>query len=137
MGKTGRSCRGRGRTQIGRYETTKIRNYILPLFLIFCRFQSFFISTAVPSKTLHFPSPRHLTSLYGGREENLVHAERALGAKLVTREDWVKIDGPPEKVAAAEALFTFLDKARSQGMSIRTPDFHRISDAFARGEGGQ
>ena len=31
----------------------------------------------MPSKTLHFPSPRHLHSLYAGREENLAHAERA------------------------------------------------------------
>ena len=49
----------------------------------------------------------------------------------------MKIDGPTEKVATAEALFGFLDKARTQGMTIRTPDFHRISDAFARGEGAQ
>ena len=89
------------------------------------------------SKTLHFPSPRHASSLYGAREENLVHAERALGVKLVTREDWVKIEGPVDRVATAEALFGFLDKARTQGMTIRTPDFHRISDAFARGEGAQ
>ena len=89
------------------------------------------------SKTLHFPSPRHASSLYGGREENLVHAERALGVKLVTREDWVKIEGAVDRVATAEALFSFLDKARTQGMTIRTPDFHRISDAFARGEGAQ
>jgi phosphate starvation-inducible PhoH-like protein len=91
----------------------------------------------VPSKTLHFPSPRHLTSLYAAREENLVHAERALGAKMTTREDWLKIDGTTEQVANAEALFTFLDQARGQGMRIRTPDFHRITDAFARGEGAQ
>jgi phosphate starvation-inducible PhoH-like protein len=91
----------------------------------------------VPSKTLHFSSPRHLSSLFAGREENLVHAERALGAKLVTREDWVKIDGSSDTVTNTEALFAFLDKARSQGMSIRTPDFHRIADAFARGEGPQ
>ena len=91
----------------------------------------------MPSKTLHFPSPRHLSSLYGGREENLVHTERALGVKLTTREDWLKIDAPADKLGNAEALFTFLDKARTQGMSIRTPDFHRISDAFARGEGPQ
>ena len=89
------------------------------------------------SKTLHFPSPRHLSALFAGREENLVHAERALGVKLTTREDWVKIEGAPEKAAVAEALFGFLDKARSQGMTIRTPDFHRIADAFARGEGAQ
>ncbi len=66
-----------------------------------------------------------------------MHAERALGVRLVTREDWVKIDAPPEALARAEALFDFLDQARSQGMTIRTPDFHRIADAFARGEGAQ
>lgn len=91
----------------------------------------------MPSKTLHFPSPRHLSSLFGGREENLVHAERALGIKLVTREDWLKIDGATDKLAVGEALFSFLNHARSQGMTIRTPDFHRITDAFGRGEGAQ
>jgi phosphate starvation-inducible PhoH-like protein len=78
-----------------------------------------------------------VSALYAAREENLVHAERALGVTLVTREDWVKIDGPADRVGSAERLFTFLDKARSQGMTIRTPDFHRIADAFARGEGPQ
>ena len=89
------------------------------------------------SKTLHFPSPRHAAALYAAREENLVHAERALGVKLATREDWVKIDGPADRVAVAESLFGFLDRARTQGMTIRTPDFHRIADAFARGEGAE
>ena len=66
-----------------------------------------------------------------------MHAERALGVTLVTREDWVRIDGPADRISNAEHLFTFLDKARSQGMTIRTPDFHRIADTFARGEGAQ
>jgi phosphate starvation-inducible PhoH-like protein len=88
-------------------------------------------------KTLHYPSPRHAAALYVGREENLVHAERALGVKLVTRDDWVKIDATGEPLARAEAFFGFLDQARTQGMAIRTPDFHRIADAFARGEGPQ
>ncbi len=108
----------------------------------------------MPSKTLHFPSPRHLHSLYGGQEENLLHVERMLGVKLVTREDWLKIeaadspasDNPksrienpksPAAVAVTEALFAFLNDARAQGMTIRTPDFHRITDGFARGEGEQ
>ncbi len=93
--------------------------------------------TLVPSKTLHFSSPRHLNSLYAAREENLVHAERALDVKLTSRDDWIKIDGAVDKVAIAELLFAFLDRARSHGVTIRTPDFHRISDAFARGEGAQ
>jgi phosphate starvation-inducible PhoH-like protein len=99
----------------------------------------------VPSRTLHFSSPRHLSSLYAGREENLAHAERTLGVKLITREDWLKIEPPTgtsaaaaePAIACAESLFTFLNEARSQGMTIRTPDFHRITDGFARGEGDQ
>ena len=99
----------------------------------------------MPSRTLHFPSPRHLSSLYAGREENLAHAERTLGVKLITREDWLKIEPPTgtsaaaaePAIACAESLFTFLNEARSQGMTIRTPDFHRITDGFARGEGDQ
>jgi len=91
----------------------------------------------VASKTLRFPSPRHAAALYAGREENLVHAERSLGVKLATREDWLRIDGDDDAVARAESLFGFLDGAKAQGMAIRTPDFHRIADAFARGDGPQ
>lgn len=89
------------------------------------------------SKTLHFPSPRHLHALYAGRDENLAHAERMLQVKLVSRDAALKIEAPAEPLAIAEALFNFLNDARSQGMTIRTPDFHRITDAFARGEGDQ
>jgi phosphate starvation-inducible PhoH-like protein len=107
----------------------------------------------VPAKTLHFPSPRHLQALYAGHEENLAHAERLLGVRLTSRDDTLRIE-PAEPadsanpqsalrapqssaaVATAEALFSFLADARAQGMTIRTPDFHRIADTFARGEGG-
>ena len=106
----------------------------------------------MPTKTLHFPSPRHLHSLYAGHEENLAHAERTLGVKLVSRDDWLKIEASggavdvgevpsprdsASRVALAESLFAFLNDARTQGMTIRTPDFHRITDGFARGEGSQ
>jgi phosphate starvation-inducible PhoH-like protein len=91
----------------------------------------------LPAKTLHFQSPRHLSQLYAGREENLAHAERALGVKLVTREDWLKIEAPREPLALAEEFFAFLKAARSQGMTIRTPDFARVVDSFAKGEAGR
>ena len=99
----------------------------------------------MPSKTLHYPSPRHLHALYAGQEENLLHAERALRVKLTSRDDWLKIDAPAGTTLAvaapaitlAESLFGFLNEARTQGMSIRSPDFHRITDTFARGEGDQ
>jgi phosphate starvation-inducible PhoH-like protein len=88
----------------------------------------------MPAKTIHFQSPRHLSQLYAGKEENLAHAERALGVKLVTREDWLKIEAPQEPLALAEEFFAFLNAARSQGMTIRTPDFARLVDSFAKGE---
>jgi len=91
--------------------------------------------SAMPSKTLHFASPRHLSQLYADRQENLGHAERALGVKLITREDWLKIVAPAAPLAVAEDFFGFLSTARGQGMTIRTPDFIRLVDAFARGEG--
>lgn len=89
------------------------------------------------SKTLHFPSPRHLHQLYASRDENIVYAEKHLGAKVVTREDWVKIEGPEEAVGNVETLFSFLNDARTQGLSIRTPDFHRFVDMIARGHTDQ
>ncbi len=89
------------------------------------------------SKTLHFSNPRHLSQLYAGSIENLTRAEQMLGVKLVTREEWLKIDAPAADVTVAEELFKFLDQARVQGMAIRTPDFDRILETFARGEGAQ
>jgi len=88
----------------------------------------------VSSKTLRFPSPRHLHQLYAGREENLAFAEQHLGTKLITREDWLKIEGEDDAIARVEALFGFLNDARTQGVSIRTPDFHRFVETIARGE---
>jgi phosphate starvation-inducible PhoH-like protein len=89
------------------------------------------------SKTLHFPSARHLHALYAGRDDNLAHAEAALGVKLISRDASLKIEAAAEPMARADALFEFLNNARTQGMTIRTPDFLRITDAFARGEGNE
>jgi phosphate starvation-inducible PhoH-like protein len=91
----------------------------------------------MPTKTLHFPSARHLHALYAGREENLTHAERALGVKLTSRDDTLRFDAPDAPLALAESCFNFLADARAQGLNIRTPDFHRIVDTFGRGEGDQ
>ncbi|OAM89488.1 phosphate starvation-inducible protein PhoH, partial [Termitidicoccus mucosus] len=57
-----------------------------------------------------------------------------LGVTLATREDWLKIDGPADAVARAEALFNILNDARAQGVVIHSTDFHRFVDTIARGE---
>ena len=89
----------------------------------------------MPSKTLYFPNPRHLLSLYASREENLGLVERSLGVKLVTREEWLKIEGPADAVSRTETLFGYLNEARNQGVTLRTPDFTRIIETFVRGSG--
>jgi len=89
------------------------------------------------SKKLHFPSPRHLHQLYAGREDNLALAERLLGVSLVSRDDWLAIDGPDAAIARTEVLLGFLQEARAQGVAIRTPDFERFADLVARGEDTQ
>ncbi len=88
----------------------------------------------MPSKTLHFPSARHLHQLYAGREDNLALAERLLGVSLVSRDDALIIDGPEAAVARVEVLIGFLQEARAQGVAVRTPDFERFAQLVARGE---
>ena len=89
------------------------------------------------TKTLHFPAPRHLHQLYAGREDNLAFIEKHLGVTLVTREDWLKIDGSDKAIAQLETLLGFLNEARTQGVSIRTPDLTRFTETVARGEADQ
>ena len=87
------------------------------------------------SKTLHYPNARHLHQLYGGSEDNLTRAEAALNVRLVTRDDWLKIDGAPEAIARAEEFFTLLNTARGQGLAVRTPDFIRLLELYTKDDG--
>ena len=87
------------------------------------------------TKTLTYPNARHLGQLYCGSEENLTRVEQAFAVRLVTRDEWLKIDGDAAAVARAEEFFTLLNTGRSQGLAYRTPDFHRLLDLFAH-DGG-
>ena len=89
------------------------------------------------TNTLHFPSARHLSQLYADRTENLAFAERLLHLTLVTRDDWLRLEGEPAAVTAGEELFSLLNYARTQGLAIRTPDFNRFTETVARGEAAQ
>jgi phosphate starvation-inducible protein PhoH and related proteins len=55
--------------------------------------------------------------------------------KLVTRDDWLKIEGPEAAAARAEQFFQLLDEGRNQGLAMRSPDFVRLLNTFAA-EGG-
>ena len=91
----------------------------------------------VASKTLHFPNARQLGQLYCHDEANLVLAERILGALLVTRDDWLKIEGTNEAVARAEEFFNLLNLGRNQGLALRTADFVRLLDTYTADGGAE
>jgi phosphate starvation-inducible protein PhoH and related proteins len=89
------------------------------------------------SKTLRFPSARHLHQLYASREDNLAFAEKHLGVTLISRDDWLQIDGPEAAIVQMESLIGFLNEARTQGVQIRSTDFTRFVEMIARGESDQ
>src|SRR5688572_21145716 len=92
-------------------------------------------ASAPVTKTLNFQNPRLLSQLYCGNLENLAAVERVLGVKLVARDDWLTIDGPPEQVAKAESLFNVLNEGRAQGLQIKNADFAHMLEGVARGDG--
>lgn len=83
------------------------------------------------SKTVSFPNARQLAQLYCNDEKNLTLAEQKLGVRLVTRDDWLKIDAPAESaVARAAEFFERLNEGRAQGMAMRSADFRRLLETF-------
>jgi phosphate starvation-inducible PhoH-like protein len=82
------------------------------------------------SKTVQFPNARQLAQLYCNDEKNLTLAEHKLGVRFVTRDDWLKIDGPEAAVARAEEFFERLNEGRTQGMAMRSADFRRLLETF-------
>jgi phosphate starvation-inducible PhoH-like protein len=84
-------------------------------------------------KTLHFQNPRFLNQLYCGSEENLAIMEQTLNVQVVTREDWLTLEGPEEAVGRAESLFSLLQEGRNQGLSIKNADFLQMLNGVANG----
>jgi phosphate starvation-inducible PhoH-like protein len=77
-------------------------------------------------RIVHFESPRALSLVHCGREENITLAEQRLGVKLVARDDWLSIVGDDDKVALAESFFEALQRGRGQGLDIRQTDFENM-----------
>lgn len=82
------------------------------------------------SKTVQFPNARQLAQLYCNDEKNLTLAEHKLGVRFVTRDDWLKIDGPEAAIARAAEFFERLNEGRGQGMAMRSADFRRLLETF-------
>ena len=89
----------------------------------------------MPTKTLTYPNARHVSQLYCGTDDNLTLLEKTLGVRVVTRDDWLRLEGPAEAVARAEEFLTLLNTGRSHGLAYRTPDFRRLLELYARDDG--
>ena len=88
----------------------------------------------MPDETLHFSSSRLLSQLYANDTRNLIEIERSLDVSLASRDDWIRIEGTPEKIAQVQDLFKFLESARKQGIHIRASDFHHTLRCIVDGK---
>ncbi len=84
-------------------------------------------------ETLFFQSARFLAELYGGYEANLTEAEQVLGVRVVSRDDWLKLEGEPGRVAYAKEFFGLVEAARRQGMRVTAGDFRGLLKLAAGG----
>ncbi|MEM8867791.1 MAG: PhoH family protein [Verrucomicrobiota bacterium] len=85
-------------------------------------------------ETINFPNARHLSQLYAHDSRNLEEAERSLGVTIASRDDWLQIETEdPAALDNARALFELLESARSQGIRLRSSDFHHTLRAVADG----
>ncbi|HTB62397.1 MAG TPA: PhoH family protein [Opitutales bacterium] len=88
-------------------------------------------------RIIKFPTPRHLSQLYCGKEENLAKIEHAFDVKIVSREDWLSVEGPVAEQDHVAQLFEFLNAARGQGINFSQVDFDNMLGAVKRGETAQ
>lgn len=88
----------------------------------------------MPEETLHFSDARLVTQLYANDMRNIDEAERVLHTKIVTRDDWLTIQGEESSVQKTTDLFKLLETARQHGIRIRSSDFHHTLRAIAEGK---
>lgn len=73
--------------------------------------------------TLEFENARLLQSLYGGDERLLKTMEEVMGVTIVTRDGWLRVDGPPLAIARAQRTWDQLKQWKSEGISIGHYEF--------------
>ena len=88
-------------------------------------------------RTLHFDNAREAQDVTGPREEHLPPMEETFGVKAVSRDLWLKVEGDPERVAAASAFVEALLRARNAGMPLSRHVVDHARKAFAEGRGAE
>lgn len=83
----------------------------------------------MPTKTIEFPTARHLNLLYCNNNDNISRTEALFNVKIVTRDNWIEVEGSEPNIQKTSELFELLDLARNQGLNIKNSDFEHILHA--------
>jgi len=75
------------------------------------------------TETLHFEDARFVQHLLGGDPRNLQVLEERLGVKAVSREGWIKLEGPAADLERARNFFQLMESAIRGGSAVRTREF--------------
>lgn len=80
-------------------------------------------------------SARDLNLIYRNKIENLELVERELGVKIITRDNWLKIEAKDEfSLKNATDFFNILNLAKSQNFKVSQSDFESILKKAKDGE---
>ncbi|MDQ8196700.1 PhoH family protein [Pelagicoccus enzymogenes] len=89
----------------------------------------------MPTRKIHFQSPRQLSELYCGDQDNLDLLESTFHATVVSRDNWVQIDAVKESsIAAVADVFELLLEGREQGLSVKKADFQKTVAGVSAGK---
>lgn len=85
---------------------------------------------------LDFDTPQFLHELFANDPSEIAYMEETCGIRVVTRGNWVLLEGPKESVQSAKRAFDDLEQARRNDMPISQRDFRQAVDSAAGGEKG-
>lgn len=74
-------------------------------------------------ETLTFKNDQLLGKLYNHNLSNLSQAETALKVTLITRGDWLSIEGEADSLEKTKTFFKLLKQTNEQGLRIKNSDF--------------
>lgn len=68
--------------------------------------------------TLSYETPQFLHSIIGNDLNSLRKIADALGVQITSRDGWIKLDGPEDRVSAAQDVLAELEKVRRGGAEV-------------------
>jgi phosphate starvation-inducible protein PhoH and related proteins len=74
-------------------------------------------------ETLHFETERLAQQLFNNDPRNLQLLRDELGVQATAREDWIKLDGPPDALPAVRLMFELLEDSVRAGHALRNREF--------------